>query len=101
MFNTFYHTPGIDTTPEPSTFTLHLNITPNHCKRDAVLQRDGGKTQLSALTMIRWHVSKRTSQLTNLKRLVLFLQVFILIRIALGKLVDVDPKLFDLLSDLR
>lgn len=41
------------------------------------------------------------SQPTNLEYLVLFLKVFVLIRVTLGKLVDVDPELLDLLSDLE
>lgn len=40
------------------------------------------------------------NQLTDLEDLVLSLKVFILIRVALRKLVDVDVKLPDLLSDL-
>lgn len=37
----------------------------------------------------------------NLQYLVMILKVFIFIRITLRKLVDVDPKLLDLLSDLE
>lgn len=40
MRATFHHPPGIGATPAPAPFTLHLNITPNYCKRDAVLQRE-------------------------------------------------------------
>lgn len=47
------------------------------------------------------HGKKRMSQPTNLEYLVLFLKVFVLIRVTLGKLVDVDPELLDLLSDLE
>lgn len=103
--NTFDHTPGIGTTPELATLTLHLNITPNNRKRDAVLQGEAKTTRQSVLTETRGHISpmrkKRMSQSTNLEYLVLFLKVFVLIRVTLGKLVDVDPELLDLLSDLE
>lgn len=41
MSHTFYHTPGIDTTPKLATFGLHLYVTSNHCKWDAPLQGPG------------------------------------------------------------
>lgn len=57
------------------------------------------------LMRMRWHISgirdERRSQLKNLEYLVLSLKVLVLIWITIGKLVDVDPELLDLLSDLE
>lgn len=54
------------------------------------------------LTEMRWQISNtEKSQLMNLQYLVMTLKVFIFIRIKLRKLIDVDPKLLDLFSDLE
>lgn len=47
------------------------------------------------------HISAVRNSWQDLQCLILFLQVFILVRVTLGKLVGVNPKLLDLLSDLR
>lgn len=57
--DTFYYTPGIGATSDPSSFTLHLNVTPNYCKRDTVLQREGKKLQPSISKLWR-RVRRRT-----------------------------------------
>lgn len=102
--DTFYHAPGIDTTPEPTTFTLHLNVTPNYCKWNAVLQKDTITSlySLCSQSLHGWDATfhREKNESPDLEYLVLFLKVLVFVRVTLGKLVDVDPKLLDLLSDL-
>lgn len=80
--NTFHNTPGIDTTPKLATVILHLNITPNYCKRDAVLQREVETITRSVFGQMRRHIAatrNEMSQVKNLQYLVLFLKVFVFI----------------------
>lgn len=101
-----HHTPGVQAAPHLLPLGLNLLVRAHHCKRDACLKKRGRLTQLlttnKRLDSLEEcdSLKEKNNNKGNLQDSSLLFEVFILIRLGIRKVVNLDSVLIDLIKNL-